>query len=108
MWTYRRYWPRGALVTWPAYLAARKAKRLSEMKAKKAADMKGLSAEMLKEGGVVLSQIIADLFNEMLAPDAVVPGYWKETRLKVLFEKGDPSLPDNYRPIAILFTNSVY
>eukprot|EP00973_Karenia_brevis_P042239 5847428-Karenia_brevis.AAC.1 len=31
-----------------------------------------------------------------------MPEYWKATRLKVLFKKGDPQLAANYRPIAIV------
>ena len=32
----------------------------------------------------------------------MVPSDWMMTRLIVIFKKGDQSLPENYRPIAIL------
>ena len=46
--------------------------------------------------------MVAQLFTDIMDPSAQIPADWKETRLKVLFKKGDPQMPDNYRPIPIL------
>jgi hypothetical protein len=77
-------------------------KQLHMMKNGKAADSNGIVAEMLKMGGEKLQAIITDLFNEILVRKAEPPEEWKRTRIKVLFKKGDPQLPSNYRPISIL------
>ena len=69
---------------------------------RKAGDTNGVVAELFKNGGDVLMQSIAQISTDILKPHADVPAYWKETRLKVILKKGDPQLPDNYRPIAIL------
>ena len=45
---------------------------------------------------------VAETFNELLKVNAKIPKEWEMTRLIVLFKKGDPRLPDNYRLIAIL------
>ena len=47
-------------------------------------------------------ELVADVFNDVLEPEADIPKYWQETRFKVLLKKGNPQLPDNYRPIAVL------
>ena len=57
---------------------------------------------LLKDGGKALRDALAILYTDILKPDAVVPCYWKETKLRVLFKKGDPQLAENYRPIAII------
>ena len=77
-------------------------RQLNKMSRRKACDSNGVVAELLKEGGAALHAILADVFNDILKPEMEVPKYWKETRLKVLFKKGDPQLPENYRPIAII------
>ena len=75
---------------------------LKKMKAGKAKDASGVVAEMLKHGGGALQTSILELFNEVLAQGTSPPDSWRQTRLKVIFKKGDPKLPKNYRPIAIL------
>eukprot|EP00973_Karenia_brevis_P033988 4690318-Karenia_brevis.AAC.1 len=72
------------------------------MAAGKSADTNGVVVELLKHSGEGLLQVIADVFSDVLQPQAIFPEYWKNTRLKVLFKKGDPTLTENYRPIAIL------
>ena len=44
---------------------------------------------------------LAIFFDGILQDDLVVPEAWKKTKLKVVFKKGDPGLPGNYRPISI-------
>eukprot|EP00959_Pyramimonas_sp_CCMP1952_P005197 109261-Pyramimonas_sp.AAC.1 len=68
----------------------------------KSADARGVVAELLKEGSDKLLLAIAGLFSDILHPNAELPEYWRHSRLKVLFKKGDPKSVDNYRPIAIL------
>jgi hypothetical protein len=43
-----------------------------------------------------------NLFNDVLCEDRAVPDQWRKTRLTVIYKKGDPKQPGNYRPIAIL------
>ena len=62
---------------------------LKKMAKRKAADHKGIVIEMLQQGGPLLKERIADLFTDILQADGMTPEYWKETRLKVLFKKGD-------------------
>ena len=75
---------------------------LAKMKARKSNDQAGIVAEMVKNGGDTLHQCILDLFNHITSPDALPPQSWRNTKLVVLFKKGDPKLVSNYRPIAIL------
>jgi hypothetical protein len=50
----------------------------------------------------VLLDIILDVFNDVMRPGEEAPVSWRSSRLVVIFKKGDPALPSNYRPIAIL------
>ena len=68
----------------------------------KACDKMGIVAEMLKCGSERLQSAILDLFNDVLDPNKPPLATWKQTKLIVIFKKGDPTLPSNYRPIAIL------
>ena len=72
------------------------------MKAGKAHDTAGLAAEMLKVECGLLRSVILDLFNDVLISRSPPPSEWQATRLIVLFKKGGPKVPANYRPIAIL------
>lgn len=77
-------------------------KQLRAMKRNKAADEAGIVAEMLKEGGDDLMDALACLFTEVLKPGAKVPLSWCSSSIRVLFKKGDPKLPANYRPVCII------
>jgi hypothetical protein len=77
-------------------------KHLNKMSSRKAADNNGVVAELLKEGSDMLLEIVAAVFSDILSPTIDPPAYWKETRMKVLFKKGDVHLAENYRPIAIM------
>jgi len=57
---------------------------------------------MLKNDHLKLLEIMAAFFSDLLRGDFTPPASWKETKLKVLFKKGDPKLPQNYRPISII------
>lgn len=75
---------------------------LWKMAKRKAGDQAGLVVEMLQRGGRRQHESLAELFNDLLDPASEPPEYWKETRLKVLFKRGDHAEPGNYRSIAIL------
>ena len=72
------------------------------MKLGKARDQKGIAAEMIKLDCELLHLMIFELFNDVLESDRKPPREWMMTKLIVIFKKGDPQLPSNYRPIAIL------
>lgn len=74
---------------------------MKSMAKNKASDGAGIVVEMLQNAGGTLLSIIADLFNEVLQQDTD-PVQWKETKVKVLFKKGDTKSLENYRPIAII------
>jgi hypothetical protein len=75
---------------------------LSGLRNGKARDQSGILAEMLKLGHERLLELVLDVFNDVLLLRDVPPAAWKATKLVVIFKKGDPELPKNYRPIAIL------
>ncbi len=75
---------------------------LKKMKNGKACDSKRIVVEMLKSAGKEMHKTLAEMFTEIMQEGSRVPQYWKETITKVLFKKGDETLPENYRPIAIL------
>jgi hypothetical protein len=62
----------------------------------------GLVAEMLKTGSRTLIEALTAFFNDILQNDLDTPDTWKKVKLKVIFKKGDPELPKNYRPISII------
>jgi hypothetical protein len=62
----------------------------------------GLVAEMLKAGSDTLIEALAAFLNDILQDDLDTPDTWKKVKLKVIFKKGDPELPKNYRPISII------
>ena len=68
----------------------------------KARDKNGIAAEMIKVDCPELRDMMLEVFNDILQPEASPPSEWRQTRLVVLLKKGDPALPSNYRPIAIL------
>ena len=47
-------------------------------------------------------QIVLEVFNAILKGDGEIPETWRHTELLVIFKKGDPALPSNYRPISLL------
>eukprot|EP00959_Pyramimonas_sp_CCMP1952_P398769 8355679-Pyramimonas_sp.AAC.1 len=57
---------------------------------------------MVKVDCPFLRELILGTFNARLDPSQRLPSDWMESRVAVLFRKGDASLPSNYRPVAIL------
>ena len=72
------------------------------LKTGKAKDTSGVMAEMIKDGGDVVVDVLLVLYNEILASVAATPDDWKQTAPMVLHKSGDRSLPQNYRPISII------
>ena len=57
---------------------------------------------MLKDGSDQSLDLVLDIVNDVLMLRGMPPSAWKQTKLIVIFKKGDPELPKNYQPIAIL------
>ena len=72
------------------------------MKSQKTGADDGLVAEMLKTNHPLLLEVIAALFTDILNGAAMAPETSKVTKLKLIFKKGDPEMPNNYRPISII------
>eukprot|EP00973_Karenia_brevis_P000238 33040-Karenia_brevis.AAC.1 len=68
----------------------------------KASDRTGLVVEMLQKGSVELRNLIAEVFTDILRGKSGAPAAWKKSFVSVLYKKGDPKIPDNYRPITLL------
>ena len=75
---------------------------LRSLKRGRCKDERGIVAEMLKDGSHCLFAAMAELFNDVMLHKKHPPDEWRRTKLIVIFKKGDPKLPANYRPIAIL------
>ena len=76
--------------------------QLKKMEKNKAADDAGIVCELLCEASSIVIEAIADLFTAILQPGAALPSSWKSSSIKVLFKKGDPKVPGNYRPVCII------
>ena len=75
---------------------------LRKMKHKKTGAEDGLVAEMLKTGHRGLLVALSLLLDDILSGRAQTPETWRRIKMKVIFKKGDPHMPKNYRPISIL------
>jgi hypothetical protein len=75
---------------------------LKHMKNLKTGADDGLVAEMLKTGHGGLLEVLALFFSDILNGLLEPPETWKVTKLKLIFKKGDPEFPKNYRPISII------
>ena len=72
--------------------------QLKKMRLGKSPDDNGIVAELMRNGGDLLLQTIADISTAVLDPLTAVPDYWKASSIRVLFKQGDDRLPGNYRP----------
>ena len=77
-------------------------REIKKLKSGKSRDRAGVCAEMLKNGGDLLMDAILQLFNDLLKPNSLPPGLWRESSITVLFKSGDLELPENSRPITII------
>ena len=86
----------------PPFQRAELVAELAKLKNGRAADSAGICAEFLKYGGPSVVDILLSTFNEVLLKIPSTPGTWKKTLVTVIFKKGSPELPENYRPISII------
>ena len=77
-------------------------KSIKDLNSNRCADARGVKAEMLKYGGAKLVDVMLDLFNKVLLEKDEPPAAWKHSVISVIFKSGDPTLPQNYRPICII------
>ena len=76
---------------------------ISQLKSGRAPGQDGITAEMIKLGGVECVRWFKTLFDAIWHED-VVPGDWKNQLLVPLHKKGSRTICDNYRGIALLST----
>jgi len=77
-------------------------KALRQLRNGRSCDTDGILAEMIKEGNDALHQHLLRLYNDIVKPDASPPQQWRHTTITIIHKRGDPTLPQNYRPIAII------
>ena len=58
-----------------------------KLKRGKAADTRGVVAEMLKVGGQLLKEVLADVFTCILVNGDEPPESWRRNRVKVIFKR---------------------
>jgi len=76
-------------------------KIIQTLKNKNSAGLDCLSNRMLKKEAYRFSVILAPLINESI-DQGIFPDCLKQANLIPIFKKGDPTDPNNYRPIALL------
>jgi hypothetical protein len=76
-------------------------KTLDQMKKGKAPGEDQLTADILKLEGQPTIAIITKLFNKIMQLEQV-PSQWNESKVIILFKKGDVRDIKNYRPISLL------
>eukprot|EP00959_Pyramimonas_sp_CCMP1952_P044114 922089-Pyramimonas_sp.AAC.1 len=57
---------------------------------------------MMKTDHPGLVKTISSFFTDILQGSLLPPAEWRRMKFRVIFKKGDPAMPQNYRPIAIL------
>ena len=74
---------------------------MRQLKNRKCADADELVAEMFKHGKLDLMNFLLELYDNILDTGRCEPR-WQHTIFTMLPKNGDRSLPNNWRPIAIL------
>lgn len=77
-------------------------REIKQLKNNRCKDSAGLVAEMLKNGGAKLVDVLLDLYNEILSGKAMAPSKWKQSVMTVIHKSGDVAKPQNYRRITIV------
>ena len=86
----------------PSFTPTELDKGIKQLKNGKAADSAGIVAEMIKQGGPRLRDVLLSLYNDVILPDSPTPDQWKTANITVIHKAGDPKLPQNYRPITMI------
>ena len=68
----------------------------------KSPDSRGVVAELAPAGVEGLRLAIAELSTDILNPEGLIPDEWRRSCLKLILKMGEPTCPENYRPIAAL------
>uniref|UniRef100_A0A914VJM3 Reverse transcriptase domain-containing protein n=1 Tax=Plectus sambesii TaxID=2011161 RepID=A0A914VJM3_9BILA len=76
---------------------------LQQVENDKAPGKDRIKIEMLKAGGPALWQAITSRFSQY-AQSLQTPAAWKESKIILLFKKGNKEELKNYRPICLLFS----
>ena len=76
-------------------------KAINKSKNNKAPGIDDISNEFWKNLPDTWIQHVTDLFNRMY-DEGRVPEDWSKSKMIMLYKKGDPNLPENYRGIALL------
>ena len=57
---------------------------------------------LLQKAGQDLYVELAETFTALLRDEALLPEYWRKSKITLIYKKGDPKTPENYRPICII------
>jgi len=88
--------------TIPPFTAGELEEAVRHLRNGRSKDGAGVIAEMIKAGGEALIAVLLDLFNQVIAQNGSPPQTWRQTTITVLYKSGNPQLPQNYRPIAMI------
>ena len=72
------------------------------MKTSKAIGLDRISAKLLKDSASAIAPSLTKIINMSLL-SGTFPNIWKIGKVVPFFKSGDPTSPNNYRPITILF-----
>lgn len=79
--------------------------QLLKLKTNKAFGLDRISSRLLKHSAHIIAPSLTKIFNLSITT-SIFPAAWKLGRVTSLFKKGDPTNPNNYRPITVLSTVS--
>ncbi|CAH2105470.1 unnamed protein product [Euphydryas editha] len=74
---------------------------IKNLKCDKSPGPDGITNEVLKHGGSILSKSLSSLFNRILHT-ATIPSQWSHSNIILIYKKGNPRNISNYRPISLL------
>ena len=75
---------------------------ISELKKWQIPDSNGIRAEDIKASDDETTDMVRQLFNEIIKRNNITPEEWKKVKIKVIYKKGDFENVSNYRPICSL------
>ena len=90
-----------ATPNWPQVSTSEIKVLIVSFKSGKAAGPDMIMGEWLKSNPDFWAPILAGLFSTAIA-SGILPESWKQAVVAPIYKKGDPCLPENYRPISLL------